>query len=234
MENHAETTFSKESSSVSLQKETKQSWGGRGLVTKFPLTPALISTANLDNLYQASQECRRNINWKDSVLGFQANLGFNLIQLRNELLNGTYKLRPYKRFVIYEPKKRDIEATCHRDRIVTRSLCNTYLYEALTRHFVYDNGANQKGKGTEFTRKRFKCLLHRHWERYGCEGWVCYVDIQAFFRFNPARCRSKGDQEESARPVCLSLLRNGNGVAPWRSRRRSRKRIVSTDGLNGP
>jgi retron-type reverse transcriptase len=85
-----------------------------------PANTRPLSTANLDNLYQASQECRRNINWKDSVLGFQANLGFNLIQLRNELLNGTYKLRPYKRFVIYEPKKRDIEATCHRDRIVTR------------------------------------------------------------------------------------------------------------------
>lgn len=187
---HTETPFDKESPSVAQPNEPKSLQGGRGSVTRFPLSPSFALTANLDNLYKASQECRKEVNWKDSVLGFQANIITNLVKLKRELLNGTYKMRPYKKFVVHEPKERLIEATNHRDRIVQRTLCNVYLYNALTKCFVYDNGANQKGKGTTFARQRLKCLIHRFWRKHGNEGCVAYVDIHSFLRFDTPRCRA--------------------------------------------
>lgn len=200
---NVETPFSKELSPSVLQNKPKQLQNGRGSVNRFPLSPALIDTANLDNLYKASQECRRGVNWKDSVLGFQSNFIINLTQLKKELYNGTYKISPYKKFIIYEPKRRPIEATYHKDRVVQRSLCNVYLYKELTRHFVYDNGANQKGKGTDFTRNRLKCLLHRYWEKHGCDGWVCYVDIHSFFDSIPHDVALKEIEKRANDPFAL-------------------------------
>ena len=232
--NHVETTFGKESLSLALSKEPKQTWGGRGLVSQFPLSPALLLTADLDNLYRASQECRREINWKDSVLGFQANLMVNLVQIKKELLNGTYKIRKYKCFVIYEPKKRNIEATSHVDRISTRSLCENYLYPELTKHFIYDNGANQKGKGTDFTRKRFVCLLHRYWQTFRFHWLRGLCGRQIVLRFDTQRRRVERDSQTSARSVCPKILQDGNGRSFKPGWYGSRKRIVSTDGLDGP
>jgi hypothetical protein len=59
---NVETPFSKELSPSVLQNKPKQLQNGRGSVNRFPLSPALIDTANLDNLYKASQECRRGVN----------------------------------------------------------------------------------------------------------------------------------------------------------------------------
>lgn len=187
---YAETLLGKEPYAMAQRKEPKQSKDGREMVNHYSLSPVLAKTIDLDNLYEASQEVRRGVNWKDSVIGFQANIIPNLVRLRKEILDGAYKIRPYKEFNVYEPKKRKIEATCHRDRVVQRSLCNNYLYDALTRHFIYDNSANQKGKGTDFARDRFKCLLHRYWQKNGPNGYCAYVDIHHFLRFDTARYRA--------------------------------------------
>lgn len=178
---NAEKLLAKETSTRAYQIKPKQAKGRSGQVTLLPLTPALLLTANLDNLYNAAQEKRRGINWKDSVVGFQANIILNIVNLHNYLINGTYKIIPYKVFTIFEPKKRIIEATAFRDMVVQRSLCNCYIYHALTRHFIYDNCANQKGKGTDFARNRLKCQLHRYWLRNGSNGYCAYIDIKSFF-----------------------------------------------------
>jgi len=185
---NAETLSGKEPSSMAYEDRPKTAKGGRGAVNRFPLSPALEVTTDLDNLYKAAQEVRKEVNWKDSVLGFQANVIVNIIRLKNQLRNGIYKLQKCKRFPVFEPKKRDIEATRQVDRVVQRSLCNNYLYRQLTKHFIHDNAANQKGKGTDFARNRFKCLLHRFSLKNGNEGYCAYIDIHSFLRFHTARC----------------------------------------------
>lgn len=152
-----------------------------GSENRLPLSPALLLTADLDNLFKATRLRSRGIAWKDSVLGFRANAVSNTIKLRDELLNGKYKILPYLQFTIFEPKRREIVATSFRDGVVQKSLCKNYLYQALTRHFIYDNGANQIGKGTDFSRNRLKILLHRFERNYGSDGWVVQFDIHNFF-----------------------------------------------------
>ena len=137
------------------------------------------------DLIEAVRECRCNVLWKDSVAGFNKNRLVNCAKLMYALHDGTYRLSPYSCFHIYEPKPRDIVATAFRDRVVQRAMCDTYLYPALTKSFIYDNWACQIGKGTTNCRKRLKYLLQRHWRQYGNNGWVLNVDIKNYFGSTP-------------------------------------------------
>jgi len=119
--------------------------------------------------------------WKDSVIGYNKNRCQNLYALSNSLLNGTYTLDRYITFQVREPKVRDIVATRLKDRVFQRSLCDNYLTKEVTRHFIYDNCACQKGKGTDFARRRFKVHLIKFYRDYGSNGYVLSLDIKNFF-----------------------------------------------------
>lgn len=140
---------------------------------------------SFENLYKAMNKCKSQVMWKDSVAGFVKNGASNCYQLRQELLDGTYKLSPYSVFTIHEKKTRIIVSTRMRDRVVQRSICDNYLYNELTKGFIYDNCACLKGKGTDFSRNRLKCHLQRFYRKYGLNGWVLKIDIHDYFGSTP-------------------------------------------------
>ena len=123
--------------------------------------------------------------WKDSVANYRLNAVKNTWKLRQDLLNGTYRIQPYHVFHIHEPKDREIIATRIRDRQFQRSLCDNYLYEAVTRGFIHDNCACQIGKGVTFAHKRMGVHLRRYFNRHGNQGWVLQCDIAKYFPSTP-------------------------------------------------
>ena len=133
------------------------------------------------NMRRALNKVCRDVRWKDSVVGYELHAPRNTYQLIDELKRGAYKISPYQRFTIYEPKKRDIVATRIRDRQVQMALCDGGLYEDITEHFIYDNCACQIGKGTDFALKRVKTHLRKFYQKHGKEGWVLKLDIKQFF-----------------------------------------------------
>lgn len=133
------------------------------------------------NLLKAGHKVCNNVRWKDSVVGFEHNIIKNTIVLHNELQNGTYKIQPYQKFVIYEPKKREIVATRIRDRQFQRSLCDHSFYEEITRSFIHDNCACLEGKGIDFALNRMTAHLRRHFNEYGTDGYYLKCDIHHFF-----------------------------------------------------
>ena len=60
-----------------------------------------------ENLYSAYKNCRMSKQHKGEVIRFESNLAVNL---NKELTTKNYKLGNYKKFYIYEPKERLIEA----------------------------------------------------------------------------------------------------------------------------
>lgn len=133
------------------------------------------------NMRKALKKCCRNVRWKDSVIGYELHAPQNTIRMIESLKNGTYKISKYQHFTIHEPKKREIIATRLNDRQVQMALCEAGLYEDITEHFVYDNCACQKGKGTDFALKRMKVHLLRFYRKHGNNGWVLNCDIHHFF-----------------------------------------------------
>ena len=133
------------------------------------------------NMRRALRKCCRNVRWKDSVVGYELHAPQNTQKLIRSLKNGTYRISPYQHFTIYEPKKREIVATRIADRQVQMALSEAGLYEDIVEHFIYDNCACQKGKGTDFALKRLKVHLLRHFREHGKDGWVLRCDVYHFF-----------------------------------------------------
>ena len=132
------------------------------------------------NLYRALKKSCRNVRWKDSVVGYEANALKNTYHLRQDLLKGKYRISPYQHFTVYEPKKREIVATRLRDRQFRKALCMAGLYDDMVEHLIHDNGACQTGKGTDFTLDRMTAHLRRYYLEHGTEGWVLKCDIRKF------------------------------------------------------
>lgn len=140
-------------------------------------------------------------------MGYELHAAQNTHKLLNSLKDGTYKISPYQHFTIYEPKKREILATRIADRQVQMALCQGGLYDDLTEHFIHDNCACQKGKGTDFTLKRVKTHLREYFQKHGKEGWVLKCDVHHFFpstRHDVAKaavCKRVGDPK-ACKMVC--------------------------------
>lgn len=140
-----------------------------------------LEAISFEEIYKGLKKCQRGVIWKDSVSRYSMNNLKNSYLLRQSLLNGTYTLSPYMRFTLYEPKKREIVATSIKDRQFQRSLCDNIVYPQITKSFIRDNLACQKGRGVDDALNRFNVHLRRYFRKYGNKGWVLKCDIKQYF-----------------------------------------------------
>lgn len=87
-----------------------------------------------ENLYYAHTKCRLSKQHKGEVVRFETNLSENLTNLINDLVMKKYKIGKYKKFIVYEPKKRIIEALPYKDRVVIRCFCDFVLISRLEKN----------------------------------------------------------------------------------------------------
>ena len=103
------------------------------------------------------------------------------MKLETELRTGEYKPRKPKTFTIESPKRREISSVSFRDRVYQRSINDNVLYPTMTKSFIYDNWACQKGKGTDAARDRMKEFLHRFYRKHGINGYFAQFDISGYY-----------------------------------------------------
>lgn len=133
-------------------------------------------------MYKSLKKCCRNVRWKTSVTQYELNALKNTAKVTDTIKGGKYKLLPYQEFEVYEPKQRHITATRIRDRQVQRSFCDTTVYDAITRSFIVDNCACQKGRGTHYALECLKEHLRRYYRvNKGNEGYYLKCDVHHFF-----------------------------------------------------
>lgn len=96
-----------------------------------------------------------------------------ILELRDELLGGTYRPGPYTHFLIREPKRRKISAAHFRDRVVHHALCRV-IEPRFERVFIPDSYANRLGKGGHRAVDRLQQFARRY--RY-----VLRADIRQHF-----------------------------------------------------
>jgi len=110
------------------------------------------------------------------------NATHNVLDLHRKLKDGTYKIKPYREFMLYVPKRRIIRSTYFCDRVVQRSLCNNGVYDAITHSFIEDNVACQTGKGTAYARERVLKHLTRFSKKMNStKGYFVKLDLHSFF-----------------------------------------------------
>lgn len=79
---------------------------------------------SFSSLLQAHQKSRRGKQHKKEVIEFEVQLSRNLWALHYDLKYRRYRIGEYRRFRIYDPKEREIQAIPYRDRIVQHALCD--------------------------------------------------------------------------------------------------------------
>ena len=137
---------------------------------------------DLNNLYASFKKCKKQTYWKCSVQRYESNLLFNLLELRNSLISGTYIQKPFVEFELNERgKKRHIKSLHISDRVLQRALCDYILEPSIRKYLIYDNGASIKGKGIDFTKRRLVTHLHKYYSKHGSEGYILLCDFKKYF-----------------------------------------------------
>ena len=136
---------------------------------------------DFENLYKAHKRARFCKRHKKDVILFEMNLAENLWKIKNSLENRTYKVSGYNKFMIFDPKEREIQALSYYDRIVQHVLCDEVLTPFFDKRLIYDNCACRIGKGTHFALKRLSTFFQQHYKKYGANGYILKCDIRKYF-----------------------------------------------------
>jgi hypothetical protein len=139
--------------------------------------------ADMNLLYDAFQASMKGSSWKGEPQGFEADFLSELTKLSDELLDKTYRTSKGSEFVLKERgKERYIHGNRMRDRVARHCICDNVLTPTLSKYLIYNNGASQKGKGIDFSRKIFERDLHNYWlEHRSNEGYIAFMDLSKFF-----------------------------------------------------
>lgn len=118
-------------------------------------------------LWDSMWKCKRGKMKKKSVANFVVHGPFEVLKLEEQYADSSYHPRKPKTITVTYPKVRHCSSIHIRDRIMQRSANDNYIYPRMTRSFIYDNMACQKGKGTVKAMNRFETLLHRYYVNNG-------------------------------------------------------------------
>lgn len=135
-----------------------------------------------ENIYAAHKWCRKSKQHKGEVVRFEIDLSKNITELIKELTSRKYKLGKYRKFKLFEPKERLIEALSYKDRVVLMCFVTNVLKPIISKHVIYDNAACQKNKGTDFGLNRLTKFLKRKFiNEHGNDFYYLKCDIHKYF-----------------------------------------------------
>ena len=133
------------------------------------------------NQHQALRKClESDEKYSLEAILFVMNETRNMMDLRQELISGSYKFSGYMRFKVYEPKERIVDAPHFRDKIVQIAL-NNVLKEFFNEIFIYDSYACIDNKGTHKAVDRINYFIRKAKWEYGEEAQINKFDIEKFF-----------------------------------------------------
>jgi RNA-directed DNA polymerase len=141
----------------------------------------LTDIFTIKNLYEAHKRTRKGKLYKNDVISFELNKADEIYKLYEQIRSKTYRVSPYKTFYIFEPKKRRVDATLYKDRIVQNCFVENYFGPLLENRLIYDNAACRKEKGTDFARNRLKKFLLEAYKKYKLNFYVLSFDIHHYF-----------------------------------------------------
>lgn len=135
---------------------------------------------SFENLYKAYRAAAKGKRFRDEVLAFSDNLEENLLDLRAELISGTYEVGGYREFYVYEPKKRLVMALPFRDRVVQWAIYRI-VNPLFARGYIEDSFACIEGRGIHSAAKRIQYFTQLVLRNCGGRGNSLKLDISKYF-----------------------------------------------------
>ncbi|GHA05498.1 reverse transcriptase domain-containing protein [Oceanisphaera arctica] len=137
------------------------------------LYPQVISRAAL---YQAYLDARKTKRATRACFQFERRLAAQIENLHQTLSDGSYQPKPYYKFMVYEPKPREISAPAFRDRVVQHAIYNLIrpLFDAV---FIEQSYACRLGKGTHAASDYAQAALNR----VPADSYILQLDIRRYY-----------------------------------------------------
>lgn len=134
-------------------------------------------------LYESFLKAKKGSDWKPQVQRFEMNYLSELANLQKVLQKEKYEFLPSTEFTLNERGKiRHITGENIRDRVAKHALCDEILTPSISKYLIYDNGASQKGKGIDFTRRRLICHLQKYYRQNKTnEGYILLIDFSKYY-----------------------------------------------------
>lgn len=132
-------------------------------------------------VYKAYRKTAKGKHSYAEVISYESSLHMHLWYLQQRLFLRQFTLGKYHKFMIYDPKVREIQALSFSDRVFQQLLCEEILKPYLDNRLIYDNAACREGKGTHFALNRFTIFLRDHFKNHGTEGYILKFDIRKYF-----------------------------------------------------
>ncbi|MBU1033036.1 MAG: reverse transcriptase/maturase family protein [Patescibacteria group bacterium] len=132
------------------------------------------------NLWHAWLKYRRGKRSRPEVLEFEKNLENNLVALKEELENGTYKHGGYKAFLVHDPKSRLISSPSVKDHLVHQAVYSV-LYPFFDRLFSPFSFSCRIDRGTQKAVFQLEKYLRQVSCNYTKECWVLHGDVEKCF-----------------------------------------------------
>lgn len=135
-----------------------------------------------ESLYNSARKCWKGVGRKYSAQTYRLNIIARTVDLSSDLRRGTYREGPVRVVQITYPKKRTARSITYRDRTYQRTLNDLVLYPSMTKTFIHENFACQKGKGTEAALVWFGRLLHNAWLKWRTNRFrILSGDIKGYY-----------------------------------------------------
>jgi retron-type reverse transcriptase len=133
----------------------------------------LDHVAAFDNLALAAMRAARGKHFRPDVRAFMSDLDTHLARLAEAILNGRAPAGVYRRFEIFEPKRRVIHAACFADRVLHHAVIS-HAGPVLERAMVPTSFACRPGKGVLVAVKHAQAAIRRY-------PWYVKIDIRGYF-----------------------------------------------------
>ena len=135
---------------------------------------------SLEEVFEAYFSCRSNKRNTINALAFELDYESNLIQLWNELNDGSYQLGKSIAFIVHKPVQREIFAADFRDRVVHHLIINK-LNSLFEKEFIQNSYACRIGKGTHLGIRSVNKFIWQCSQNYTMDCYVLKLDIEGFF-----------------------------------------------------
>lgn len=133
-----------------------------------------------EKILLAHQRAKMHKAYKSEIIKFELNLENNLINIINQLKNGTYRLGNYFTFKVYEPKEREIKALPYRDRIVHQWYVEEFIKPYIIPRLINTTFACITDRGTHKAVDEVQKQMRIFKRNFG-DFWVLKCDVKKFF-----------------------------------------------------
>jgi retron-type reverse transcriptase len=139
----------------------------------------LEKVASIENLRLAYKKTRRGKRYTTHYLLFREHEEENLLQLREEILSGSYKRGNYYSFTVRDPKERVIYALPFRDRVVQQAI-HIVIEPIFDKTFYNHSYSCRKEKGVHVGVRRTQRFLRSEKKQHG-KCFYLKMDFRKYF-----------------------------------------------------